>query len=123
MPASSSKMQEVAERFATSLQEWSVVPSSSENSSGLSQLFLVRVLLTVDKMGQAVSLFEETISEWSSDRASRLAAALAFYSTFFIVPRIAGLLLGLDSAPTQVYARRFGSHTLPVANLIGDQES
>jgi len=37
-------------------------------------------------MGQAISLFKETVSEWSSDRASRLAAALAFYTTFFIAP-------------------------------------
>jgi len=37
-------------------------------------------------MGHAASLLKETVSEWSSDRASRLAAALAFYTTFSIAP-------------------------------------
>jgi len=37
-------------------------------------------------MGHAASLLKETVSEWSRDRASRLAAALAFYTTFSIAP-------------------------------------
>ncbi len=33
-----------------------------------------------------IALFKETYSEWSEDKASRLAAALAYYTTFSIAP-------------------------------------
>jgi len=76
-------------------------------------------LLILDKMRHAVSLLKETVSEWSSDRASRLAAALTFYTTFSIAPHSAQILL-LGAEFIQVYARRFGSHRVPVEpNPIG----
>lgn len=112
----------------------------SENSSGIYRLFLVRVLLSFNKMGQAISLFEETVNEWSSDQAHAsprpsLFTLLSSLRHFLYLGRSAaaptygaagsarrspvlGLQFGPDSASwsevTQVYARRFGSHSLAV---------
>lgn len=37
-------------------------------------------------MGRVIDLFKKTYREWSSDKASRLAAALAYYTVFSIPP-------------------------------------
>ena len=54
------------------------------------------------------SLFGETFSEWNTDRAPRLGAALAFYTVFALAPglllitALAGVLLGRDAAQAQI---------------------
>ncbi len=51
-----------------------------------------------------VGLFQETFNEWSNDKASRLAAALSYYTIFSIAPlliiviAIAGAVFGEDAA-------------------------
>ncbi|MBE9008551.1 YihY/virulence factor BrkB family protein [Fortiea sp. LEGE XX443] len=58
---------------------------------------------------QAVwQLFRETFQEWSEDKASRLAAALAYYTIFSIAPlliiviAIAGAVFGEDAARGEI---------------------
>ncbi len=64
-------------------------------------------------------LLKETIHEWSEDGASRLAAALAYYTTFSLAPllilviAIAGLIGGQQVAQTQTMAQ--------VQSLLGPQ--
>ena len=59
-------------------------------------------------MATAWRLLKDTFAEWSDDNASRLAAALAYYTVFAIAPllviaiAIAGLLLGQEAATNQV---------------------
>ncbi len=65
-----------------------------------------------------VRLFQETIEEWSKDKASRLAAALAYYTIFSIAPlliiviAIAGAVLGKEEAQLEIYNQLY--------NLIGE---
>jgi membrane protein len=65
------------------------------------------------------SLITDTLKEWGEDQGSRLAAALAYYTTFSIAPllvlviAIAGLLGGRDAAHSLVMAQ--------VEDLIGSQ--
>ncbi|MEH2010508.1 YihY/virulence factor BrkB family protein [Nostoc sp.] len=53
-------------------------------------------------------LLQETFKEWSEDKASRLAAALAYYTIFSIAPlliiviAIAGVVFGEDAARGQI---------------------
>lgn len=53
-------------------------------------------------------LFQETFQEWSEDKASRLAAALAYYTMFSIAPlliiiiAIAGAVFGEDAARGEI---------------------
>ncbi|WP_427157106.1 YihY/virulence factor BrkB family protein [Aliinostoc sp. HNIBRCY26] len=53
-------------------------------------------------------LFQEAFQEWSEDKASRLAAALAYYTVFSIAPlliiviAIAGAVLGEDAARGEI---------------------
>lgn len=53
-------------------------------------------------------LFQETFQEWSNDKASRLAAALAYYTIFSIAPlliiviAIAGAVFGEDAARGEI---------------------
>jgi membrane protein len=55
-------------------------------------------------MKQSWALIRETFSEWSEDRASRLAASLAYYTVFCIAPllviivRVAALVFGTVAA-------------------------
>ena len=57
------------------------------------------------------SLFKETVREWREDGANRLAAALAYYTTFSLAPilvliiAIAGLVGGREAAQTQTMAQ------------------
>jgi membrane protein len=56
-------------------------------------------------------LFQETFKEWSEDKASRLAAALAYYTIFSIAPlliiviAIAGAVFGEEAARGQIVAQ------------------
>jgi membrane protein len=53
-------------------------------------------------------MLKETFSEWSEDKASRLAAALAYYTVFSIAPiilivvAVAGLAFGQEAAQGQI---------------------
>ncbi|WP_392530538.1 YihY/virulence factor BrkB family protein [Nostoc sp. C117] len=55
-----------------------------------------------------LQLFQETFKEWSEDKASRLAAALAYYTIFSIAPlliiviAIAGAVFGEEAARGQI---------------------
>ena len=57
------------------------------------------------------SLFKEAASEWSEDKASRLAAALSYYTIFSIAPlliiaiSVAGLVFGQEAASDQIFGR------------------
>src|SRR5688572_33089705 len=56
-----------------------------------------------------LSLLKETASEWSADKASRLAAALSYYTIFSIAPllviaiAVAGLVFGQEAASNQIF--------------------
>jgi len=58
-----------------------------------------------------LGLIQETFREWSEDSATRLAAALAYYTTFSLAPllvlviAIAGLLGGHEAAQNQTMAQ------------------
>jgi len=70
-------------------------------------------------MGQAVSLIKETVSEWSRDRASRHAAALAFYTTFSIAPLLV-IVIALTSAVFGEEAAR-GQIERELGALVGEE--
>ena len=59
-------------------------------------------------------VLKETYREWSEDKATRLAAALAYYTAFSIAPllliaiSVAGLVFGREAAEGQVYAQLEG---------------
>jgi len=65
------------------------------------------------------SLLRSSFSEWSEDNASRLSAALAYYTLFSVAPllliavSIAGFVFGQQAAQGQVFAQLRG--------LLGDQ--
>jgi membrane protein len=58
-----------------------------------------------------LGLFQETFQEWSKDKASRLSAALAYYTIFSIAPlliiviAIAGAVFGEEAASGQIFAQ------------------
>lgn len=64
-------------------------------------------------------LLKETFSDWSEDKASRLAASLAYYTIFSIAPLIiiviavAGLVFGREAAQGQIEGQ--------IQGLVGDQ--
>lgn len=63
-------------------------------------------------------LFQETFNEWSNDKASRLAAALSYYTLFSIAPlliiviAIVGAVFGEDAARGEIYRQ--------INGLVGD---
>jgi membrane protein len=63
---------------------------------------------------QAWSLVRESVAEWSRDRASRKAAALAFYTVFSLAPiliiaiAIAGIFFGEQAARGEIVAQARG---------------
>ena len=67
------------------------------------------------------NLIKTTIHEWQEDRAPRLAAALAYYTTFSLAPlliliiAVAGLVGGQQAAQSQVMAQ--------IQDLLGPQGS
>ena len=62
-------------------------------------------------LGKLVTLARETVTRWSEDRASTLAAALAYYALFSLAPllllavAIAGLVFGKRAAEGQLYTQ------------------
>ncbi|MBW4446135.1 MAG: YihY/virulence factor BrkB family protein [Spirirestis rafaelensis WJT71-NPBG6] len=58
-----------------------------------------------------LGLFQETFQEWNNDKASRLSAALAYYTIFSIAPlliiviAIAGAVFGEEAASGQIFAQ------------------
>ena len=54
--------------------------------------------------GVAIDLLKKTFTEWQEDKASRLAAALAYYTAFSVAPllliaiAIAGFFFGDEAA-------------------------
>ena len=66
-----------------------------------------------------VSLLRETVNEWSKDKASRLAAALAYYTMFSFAPLLivviatVGLVFGRDAAQGHIMAQ--------LGDLLGQQ--
>ncbi len=67
----------------------------------------------------AWQLFKETAAQWSDDKASRLAAALSYYTIFSIAPLliiaigVAGLVFGQEAASNQIFQE--------IRGLVGDQ--
>jgi membrane protein len=65
-----------------------------------------------------LGLFQETFEEWSKDKASRLSAALAYYTIFSIAPlliiviAIAGAVFGESAASGQIFAQ--------IQDLVGE---
>ncbi len=68
---------------------------------------------------QIKDLLKETFSEWSKDKASRLAAALSYYTIFSVAPlliiaiAVAGLVFGREAATHQIEGQ--------VRGLLGEQ--
>ena len=69
-------------------------------------------------LGTVTTLAKETVTRWTEDKASALAAALAYYSLFSLAPlvliavAVAGLVFGQQAAEGQLYSQ--------LAGLIGD---
>ncbi len=65
-------------------------------------------------LGAAFDLLKTTYTDWSEDKASRLAAALAYYTAFAIAPllliaiAVAGFVFGEEAASGQVFAQLEG---------------
>lgn len=63
------------------------------------------------KLRKIGRLFRETFDQWQSDKASRIAAALAYYAVFSISPllviaiAIAGIVFGQETAQSQITAQ------------------
>ncbi len=71
------------------------------------------------KLKLALKIAKDTFSDWSEDKALRLAAAMAYYTTFSLAPlltiviAIAGLAFGQEAARGQIVAQ--------IRGLVGDQ--
>jgi membrane protein len=69
-------------------------------------------------LGTVTTLAKETVTRWTEDKASALAAALAYYALFSLAPlvliavAVAGLVFGHQAAEGQLYTQ--------LAGLIGD---
>ena len=65
-------------------------------------------------LGELVTQARETVTRWSEDRASTLAAALAYYALFSLAPllllavAVAGLVFGKRAAEGQLYTQLAG---------------
>src|SRR3954451_2906455 len=61
-----------------------------------------------------LAILKETYGDWSEDKASRLAAALAYYTAFSVAPlllisiAVAGLVFGREAAQGQIFAQLDG---------------
>ena len=72
-------------------------------------------------LGAVVTLVKETVTRWTEDKASALAAALAYYALFSIAPLIlvvvavAGLVFGREAAQGQLYEQ--------IAGLVGQSSA
>ncbi|HET9034661.1 MAG TPA: YihY/virulence factor BrkB family protein [Myxococcaceae bacterium] len=69
-------------------------------------------------LGTVATLAKETVTRWTEDKASTLAAALAYYSLFSLAPlvliavAVAGFVFGQQAAAGEMYGQ--------LAGLIGD---
>ncbi len=69
-------------------------------------------------LGNVATLGKETVTRWTEDKASALAAALAYYALFSLAPlvliavAVAGLVFGRQAAEGQLYTQ--------IAGLVGD---
>jgi len=72
-------------------------------------------------LGKVATLLKETGVRWTEDKASALAAALAYYSLFSLAPlvliavAVAGLVFGQQAAEGQLYSQ--------LAGLMGDSSA
>src|SRR5436309_13651047 len=72
----------------------------------------------------AYDLFQQAFTEWRQDKASRLGAALAYYTLFSLSPSliiviaVAGLLFGKEAARGQILAQIQGIVGPEVAGAI-----
>jgi membrane protein len=77
------------------------------------------------KVKPVVSLFKDTFSQWSENHASRMAAALAFYSVSSMAPLllivivVVGQVVGQGTARQQILSQISSSLGPTSANLIG----
>lgn len=73
------------------------------------------------KLKDTIRLFKTTFSEWSEDKAARLAAALAYYTVVALAPllvivtAIAGLAFGHEVAQGQIVVQ--------LASMVGQQNA
>ena len=73
------------------------------------------------KLNEVVPLFKAAFSEWSEDKAARLAAALAYYTAVALAPllviviAIAGLAFGQEAARGQIVSQ--------IGSLVGQQSA
>jgi membrane protein len=73
---------------------------------------------------QLFELLKEAYSDWSEDKASRLAAALAYYTAFSVAPLllisivVAGLVFGREAAEGQIFAQLEGLLGADAAGVI-----
>ncbi|MFN8637233.1 MAG: YihY/virulence factor BrkB family protein [Chloroflexota bacterium] len=71
-----------------------------------------------------LSLLKETYGDWSEDKASRLAAALAYYTAFSVAPLllisivVAGLVFGREAAEGQIFGQLQGMLGSDAAGVI-----
>jgi membrane protein len=78
------------------------------------------------KLRKASQLMKITFSEWSSDKTSEMAAALAYYGVFALAPLIiiavavAGLIFGKDAAQGEVKHRLQNATGPTVAQALED---
>jgi membrane protein len=69
-------------------------------------------------VGELVTLGKETVTRWTEDKASTMAAALAYYALFSLAPlvliaiAVAGLVFGRQAAEGELYSQ--------IADLVGD---
>ncbi|BAZ08527.1 putative ribonuclease BN [Calothrix sp. NIES-4071] len=70
---------------------------------------------------KVVSLFKETFEEWSKDKASRLAAALSYYTIFSIAP----LLIIIIAVVGAVYREEAATNAIKaqLEGLMGEQSA
>src|SRR5215468_9635123 len=67
-----------------------------------------------EALRRTVSLLKETVTRWTEDKASVLAAALAYYAVFSLAPlvliavAVAGLVFGQRAAEGQLYSQLSG---------------
>jgi membrane protein len=67
-----------------------------------------------DALRRTVSLLKETVTRWTEDKASALAAALAYYALFSLAPlvliavAVAGLVFGQRAAEGELYSQLAG---------------
>jgi len=69
-------------------------------------------------VGELVTLGKETVTRWTEDKASTMAAALAYYALFSLAPlvliavAVAGLVFGRQAAEGELYSQ--------IADMVGD---